>query len=86
MIQHREHEGFELSFVTLLSPILHLLVVPCHVRLSFPQGLVCEAKLPLASTRSLSKRVSRNGVSILANETDRYCSYFSRSAVVFTIL
>ena len=62
MIQHREHEGFEQNFVTPLSPILHFPVMPCYLRLSFPRGLVCEAKLPLASTRSLSKRQSQWGI------------------------
>ena len=53
MMQHREHEGFEQSVVTPLSPTLHFLVVPCHLRLSFPRDLFFEAKLCLASTRLL---------------------------------
>ena len=58
MMQHREHEVSEQKFVTPLSPMLHLLVVPCHLRFSFPRVLFWEAKLPLASTRFLEPRAS----------------------------
>ena len=53
MILHREHEEFEQNSVTPLSPMLHVLVVPCHLRFSFPRDFLREIKFPLASTRSL---------------------------------
>ena len=60
MMQHKEHEGFEQSVVIPLSPTLHFLVVPCHLRLSFPRVLFFEAKLRLASTLSLQPNTSIN--------------------------
>jgi hypothetical protein len=50
MMEHREHEEREQSSVTPLSPMLHILVVPCHLRFSLPRDLPREEKFPLAST------------------------------------
>ena len=63
MMPHSEHAPIVQGFVTPWSPILHFLIVPCHLRCSFPGDLLSEENLPLASTRSLSQIVEHQLIS-----------------------
>ena len=52
-MQHKEHLVSEQKVVQPLSPRVHFLRVPCHLRFSLPGVRFMLAKLPRASTESL---------------------------------